>query len=129
MREWYGLDDPDLEGDERDVFEISTASAGGDQVAVNAIVDFVGNGGIGLHIHDDAATPGETTLEPLPDFSEQPFQTGIDVFMPGAGVPDGTITVANLPRGDADAPQTINVPNWASSTDAISVVFTDYPVD
>jgi pimeloyl-ACP methyl ester carboxylesterase len=129
MREWYAEDDPDLEGDERDLLEISTRRASGDEETVNAVVDFVGNGAIGLHIHDDEATPGETTLAPLPYFSEQPFQNGIDVFMPASDEPDGTITVVNIPRGDRDRPQTLNVPNWPSSRHSISVVFTDHPVD
>jgi pimeloyl-ACP methyl ester carboxylesterase len=132
MREWYANDDADLEGDERDVLEISTSGPGVEQEPVNAITDFMGNGTIGLHFHDDAATPGETTLEALPYFSEQPFQSGADVLMPAsasADEPDGTITITNHPRGETDRPQTLNVPNWPSSGHAISVVFTDYPVD
>jgi pimeloyl-ACP methyl ester carboxylesterase len=119
MREWYAA------GDNADVLEISVD--GGDPV--NAIVDFVGNGAIGLHIHDDAATPGETKLEPLPYFSEQPFQSGIDVYLPATPDGSGTITVTNLPRGDLDRPQTLNVPRWPSSEHTVSVVFTDWPVD
>ena len=129
MREWYAADDPDRPGDESDVLEIATTSATGGEEAVNAIVGHVGNGAIGLHIHDDAATPGVTTLAALPYFSTQPFQSGIDVVMPGADEPDGTISVTNLPRGDADRPQTLNVPNWASSRHSITVMFADYPVD
>ncbi|MEP1124762.1 MAG: hypothetical protein ABJH68_12830 [Ilumatobacter sp.] len=121
MREWYAVDDADLEGDERDVLEISTDGG----PVVDAIVDFVGNGAIGLHIHDDAATPGETTTTALPYFSEQPFQSGIDVFIPASADGSGTITVTNLPRGDTDDPQTLNVPNWPSSTHAISIVLND----
>ena len=41
----------------------------------------------------------------------------------------GTITITNVPRGDTSKPQTLNVPNWPSSTHAISVVFTDFPVE
>jgi pimeloyl-ACP methyl ester carboxylesterase len=129
MREWYAADDPDLPGDERDILEISTRSPSGDGSPVNAIVAFVENGAIGLHIHDDAATPAQTTLVALPYFSDQPFQSGIDVFMPAADTPDGTITVTNMPRGDTSRPQTLNVPNWPSSRHSISVIFTDYPVD
>jgi pimeloyl-ACP methyl ester carboxylesterase len=125
MREWYATDDPDLAGDERDVLEIST----GNEEPVNAVTDFVGNGGIGIHIHDDAATPGESTLAALPYFSEQPFQSGVDVFIPASANHDGTITVRNIPRGLTDKPQTLNVPNWPSSGHSISVVFTDYEVD
>ncbi len=124
MREWYAADDPDLAGDERDVLEVSTDGS----VPVDAITSFVGNGAIGLHIHDDAATPGESTLAALPYFSEQPFQSGIDVFMPASPEAEGTITVTNLPRGDRARPQTFNVPNWPSSTHSISLMFADHPV-
>jgi len=130
MQEWYAADDEDLPGDQRDVLEITTSSPGQPETeTVNAVVDHVGNGGIGIHIHDDAATPGRTTTAALPYFSEQPFQSGVDLFMPASAEGDGTITVINYPRGDRDNPQTINVPNWPSSRHAISVVFTDYPVD
>ena len=97
--------------------------------SVDAITETVGNGGIGIHIHDDAASPGETTLGPLPYFSEQPFQSGVDLFLPADPEGAGTITVTNLPRGDASRPQTLNVPPWPSSGHAISVIFTDWPVD
>jgi hypothetical protein len=107
------------------VLEISA----GDEGPVNVLADFVGNDAIGLHLHDDVATPAETTLAALPYFSTQPFQSGVDVFLPAADPSDSTITVRNIPRGDTDRPQTLNVPNWPSSTHSISVVFTDYPVD
>ena len=83
MREWYAVDDADLDGDQRDVLDISTDG----ERRSNALPPFVGNGAIGIHVHDDAATPGATTLVPLPYFSEQPFQSGVDVFMPAS--PDG----------------------------------------
>ena len=131
MREWYANDVGSVPGDQRDRLEISTRGPGIDEPPVNAITQSMGNGTIGLHFHDDAATPGESTLAPLPYFSSQPFQNGSDVFMPAsdAAEPDGTITVTNIPRGEADRAQTLNVPNWPSSLHAISVVFTDYPVD
>jgi pimeloyl-ACP methyl ester carboxylesterase len=131
MREWYANDDADLPGDQSDTLEISTHGPGVDTEPVQAITDAMGNGTIGLHFHDDAATPRETTLAALPYFSTQPFQNGADVYMPAstAAFPNGTITVTNVPRGDASKAQTLNVPNWPSSHHAISVVFTDYPVD
>ncbi len=63
-----------------------------------------------------------------PPSSEQRFQSGVDVFMPASADGSGTITVTNLPRGDASRPQTLNVPNWPSNTHAISLMFADYPV-
>lgn len=120
MREWHESTDPD-------VLEISTKSESGNQDPVNAIVPGVSNSNIALHIHDDVETPGETTLVGLPYFSKQPFQYGVDVVMPAADPPDGTITVRNIPRGDTDKPQILNIANWTSSKHAITVMFTDFP--
>lgn len=125
MREWYAVDDADLDGDQRDALLFSTD--GGEPV--DALAEFAGNSAIGIHVHDDAATPGVTTLQPLPYFFEQPFQSGVDVYLASSADGSGTITVENIPRGDTARPQVLNVANWPSSTHAISVVFTDYPVD
>ena len=118
MREWHAQGD-------RDVLQVDVD--GGEPV--DAIVDGVGNAGIGLHLHDDAATPGASSLGPLPYFSEQPFQYGVDVFLPASPDASGTITVTNLPRGDSARPQTLRMPNWPSDEHSISVVFADWPVD
>jgi pimeloyl-ACP methyl ester carboxylesterase len=122
MREWHAEAAADGGPD-----QLLLSVDGGEPV--DAVTDFVGNGGIGLHLHDDAATPGETTLGPLPYFADQPFQSGIDVFLPSSVDGSGTITVTNIPRGDTTDPQVLNVPNWPSTNHAISVVFTDWPVD
>jgi pimeloyl-ACP methyl ester carboxylesterase len=120
MREWT----PD------DVINVtSTSQSGGDQPMVNAVTDMTGAGSIGFYIHDDAATPKMTTRALLPYFSTQPFQTGVDVYMPAADPVDGTITITNLPRGDADKAQTINVPNWPSSKHTVMAFFSDFPQD
>jgi hypothetical protein len=129
MREWYSEDHAGSPGNDIDILEISTQSASGNQDPVNAIPSFVGNGAIALHVHDDAAAPEETTLQALPFFSSQPFQNGIDVYMPASNPPDGTITVTNIPRGDASKPQVLKFPNWPSSTDIITLLFSDFPQD
>lgn len=118
MREWYTSD----------VLSIETQSAAGNMVNANVITPDVANGSIALHIHDDAATPGETTLKPLPFFSSQPFQKSLDVYMPAAPEPNGVITLTNVPRGD-EAPQRLAFPNWASSGHFITVVYSDYAQD
>jgi hypothetical protein len=56
-----------------------------------------------------------------------PFQSGVDVYMPAATPPDGTITFTNFPRGDRMKPQVIRTPNWASNNHLISVMFSDFP--
>lgn len=130
MREWTSAD----------VLEVKETTPAGNQAPVNAITAQVGMpvatgmGGlafspIGLYLHDDKATPGMSSLAPLPYFSMQPFQSGVDVFLPAADPPTGTITLTNMPRGDTLKPQVLNVPNWPSSTHTIMVVFSDYPQD
>jgi pimeloyl-ACP methyl ester carboxylesterase len=128
MREWMPSD----------VLAIKTESEAGDQSEENVVTmdnvskttNVMGRSvgePIALYIHDDAATPGQTTLKKLPYFPDQFFQTGIDVFMPAADPANGTITITNQPRGDAEKPQTINVPNWSSTSHVITVVFSDFP--
>ena len=89
----------------------------------------IGNGSIGIHVHDDAATPGVSSLALLPFFPTQAFQTGKDVYMPATDPPTGTISFVNAPRGDVGRPQVINTPNWASSQVRMGVYFQEYVQD
>ena len=144
MREWYGDPNPAPMGggalgarardpNKMDALEISTSSPGANQPAVNIIAPRMTNGDIAIHIHDDAGSPGDSTLGELSKFLEPScllctaFQTTADVFMPAADPPTGTITFKNVPRGDSSKPQVLNVPNWASSGHLISLMFSDYP--
>lgn len=115
------------------MLEVSTRSDAGDTDAVNVIVDGVGVdggfGSLGIHLHDAEASPGDSTLAPLPWFSEQSFQTGVDVFMPASPTPDGTVTFENHFLGDAGRKQVIRAPNWASTEHLITVTFADYAQD
>lgn len=116
MREWLP----------EDVLEISTASESGDQEAKNVISEASTNR-IAIYLHDDAATPGESSLALLPWFPDQAFQTGVDIFMPASDTPNGTITIRNLPRGDASKPQLLRIPNWSSTNHNVSVLLSDFP--
>jgi pimeloyl-ACP methyl ester carboxylesterase len=127
MREWYATDVNDATGDQTDALNIGVKSASaGDIAPLNALQRFVGVDTIGVHIHDAAASPGDSMLSSLAYFSGQPFQSGVDLFMPATEPPDGTITITNIPRGDATKPQVLNVPNWASSGHTITLLFADY---
>jgi hypothetical protein len=124
MREWLG----------EDKLDVSTQSESGNQEAKNIITADVASAAnarppISIHIHDDAATPKESSLSPLDWFPMQAFQTGVDLFMPASETPNGTITVVNTPRGFTDKPQTVRVPNWASSKHSITVMLDDFPHD
>lgn len=115
---------------QNDILEITTTSAShGTEAAGNILTPATGNGSVGIHVHDDEATPGVSTLDLLPFFSSQPFQTGVDVFMPATDPPDGTISFANAPRGDTGNMQVINTANWASSGHRMGILFRDYDQD
>lgn len=118
------------ESGENDVLEIGTISPlWGDQPAVNILRPEMGNGDIGIHVHDTAERPAVTTGDLIAYFVGQPFQSGVDVYMPATSPPDGTISVVSSPRGDASRKQVLNVPNWASSKHRISLIFNDYIQD
>lgn len=113
-----------------DVLEVGTKSPGqGDEAPVHILENVTSNGNIGIHIHDVAPEDKVSSLDIIPFFDAQPFQTGIDVFMPATEPPDGTITFRNEPRGDASSPQVLNIPNWASEGHAISANLNDYVQD
>jgi pimeloyl-ACP methyl ester carboxylesterase len=118
MREWLASD----------VLEVSTKAAAGDQPVVNAITASGGAANsIAYYIHDAAASPGNSSLSALPYFSSQPFQYGVDVFIPAAEPPSGVITVRNLPRGEMSKPQVLHAPNWPSSNHLVMMLFDDFP--
>jgi pimeloyl-ACP methyl ester carboxylesterase len=115
----------------RDNLDVQTYSGSGIQPPVNALSRLTANTIAGIHIHDDAATPRQTTQNPLPYFSTQAFQTGVDIYMPAApGGPNGILRFENNPRGDAARKQTINALNWPSQgqdgTHGIIVEFYDF---
>lgn len=123
--EWWGN-----RGESNDVLEIATTSPEwGDQDPVNIIDPAIGDRRIGIHVHDDEATPAVSSLEPLPFFPDQPFQWGVDVYMPASNPADGVISVVSTPRGDQDHLQIINVPNRASDQHRTTLIFNDYIQD
>jgi pimeloyl-ACP methyl ester carboxylesterase len=108
-------------GARNDTLQIST----GGQPAVNVFQNVTADV-IGIHVHDNRQTPGVSSLALLDYFRSQAFQTGVDVYLPAANPPTGTISVANAPRGDTGRLQRLNVANWPSSTDKVSAEFNDY---
>lgn len=115
---------------QNDVLEIATTSPSrGDQPPVDALAKVTSNSVIGIHVHDAAVSPGDSTLDLLPFFPTQAFQTGVDVFMPASEPADGTVSFVNASRGDFTRLQTINIPNWRSSEHRATVTFNDFVQD
>ena len=84
---------------------------------------------IGLFIYDKSADGVNNLTQPIPYYHAITFMSGIDFYMPAADPPDGTISLVVTPRWGGGKTQVINVPNWASSGHAISVVVNDYVQD
>jgi pimeloyl-ACP methyl ester carboxylesterase len=80
----------------------------------------------GVLVYDEGADGVSNPTVPIPSFFALPFLTGVDLFIPGATPPNGTIPVVLTPRGGGGSTQVINVRNWASSTEVVTVQFHDY---
>jgi pimeloyl-ACP methyl ester carboxylesterase len=122
MREWYG---PGMDVKPADKLQVQVKTPQGDVDVPEVVTAHMAFNRIAVYLHDDKATPKKTTLEPLPYFPMQAFQTGYDVYMPASDPPDGTITVTNYPRGESKA-QVLRFPNWASDKHTIMVGFADF---
>jgi len=82
---------------------------------------------VAMFVCDQGSDTESDPEAPIPEFAALTFFTGVDLYLPGAYPPDGTIRLTLIPRGAAGLMQVINVPNWASSeVRRISVQFNDY---
>lgn len=74
----------------------------------------------------DRGMDGRSDLSrPDPVYSQLPFVTGVDLFAPAAIPATGKTTVELRSRGSAET-RTVNLPNWASATDIVTVQLRDF---
>lgn len=59
-------------------------------------------------------------------FSVLAFLTGVDLYLPASADASGTIAVKETVRSSGGKTRTINVPNWPSDQNGVSVYFKDY---
>jgi Lipase C-terminal domain/Lipase (class 2) len=64
---------------------------------------------------------------PDPAFSRLPFLTGVDVFVPAARPPTGTVSVSLRSRGGGPV-RALNFPNFPSTVDGAVLQFNDFEV-
>jgi Lipase C-terminal domain/AF_1763-like, C-terminal domain/Lipase (class 2) len=75
----------------------------------------------------DVGLDGRTDLTgPIPFFFGQPFITGADVRVSASAGGAGRVSLVSRQRGGTSRRDVLNVPNWPSTTDSISVQFNDY---
>lgn len=73
--------------------------------------------------NSDGVSDTSASLSP---FSSIGFLTGVDNYMPASADHSGKIAVTESMRGKKRHEETINVPNWPSGGDTVSVFFRDY---
>jgi pimeloyl-ACP methyl ester carboxylesterase len=81
------------------------------------------NGPTGIWIFDNNSDKQSVLYPPDPFYHAQPFQTGIDYYIP-AEPPSESINVTIFDR--SGGVQTIKVPNWKSSEHRVILQFNDY---
>ena len=75
----------------------------------------------------DAGSNGVTDLTaPLPTLFALPFITGMDVYIPAATPPNDVVSVRMTARAGDGRPEVVNVPNWASSQNHVTIQFRDF---
>jgi hypothetical protein len=74
----------------------------------------------------DRNRDGQTDLsEPDPVLSQLPFIQGADVYIPASSPPDKTVSFQLISRGGGPV-RTLNVPSWDSTTDGVTVQWSDF---
>jgi pimeloyl-ACP methyl ester carboxylesterase len=74
----------------------------------------------------DRNRDGQTDLSsPDPVLSSLPFIQGGDVYVPASSPPDGTASWQLISRGGGPV-RTLDVPNWDSSTDGVTLQWNDF---
>jgi pimeloyl-ACP methyl ester carboxylesterase len=86
-------------------------------------------GVIGIFAYDRYLNGLTNVSAPIPTFFAVGFMTGVDIYMPAADPPNGTISLVLTPRGGGGNTQVINMLNWASLNHSVSAPFNDYLQD
>ena len=74
----------------------------------------------------DRENKKETNLsEPDPVLSQLPFIQGADVYIPASPTHNGTVSFQLVSRSGGGL-RTLNVPNWESTTDGVSIQWRDF---
>jgi pimeloyl-ACP methyl ester carboxylesterase len=112
-KEWWGD-----QGADGDSLEINGESI------LNEATSPRSNRTIGIFVHDDGTDGVSDLSEPVAPFGVN-FLTGVDLHIPAADPPDGTVGVVATPRL-GDGTESVCIPNWPSSTDRSSIQMSSY---
>jgi pimeloyl-ACP methyl ester carboxylesterase len=107
------------QGAESDVLAVNGTNV------VNAATAPIAKRVIGMFAFDVGSDGVSNTTVPHPVLFSLPFLSGVDLFMPAATPPSGKVTVALRSRGTGRT-RRVTFPNFASSTDSVSVGLNDF---
>ncbi len=79
-----------------------------------------------IFAYDKGADGISDISQPIALFATISFLTGVDLYIPGANPPNRAVPIVLTPRGGGGKEQVINIPNWLSTIDRISVQFNDF---
>jgi pimeloyl-ACP methyl ester carboxylesterase len=107
------------QGAESDVLQVNGTNV------LNAATAPISKRVIGMFAFDTGSDGVSNVTTPHPVFFSLPFLSGVDLFLPAAAPPVGKVSVALRSRGAA-ATRVVNVPNFPSSTDSLTVNLDDF---
>jgi pimeloyl-ACP methyl ester carboxylesterase len=107
------------QGAESDVLNINGTGV------VNAATAPINKRVIGMFAFDTGSDGVSNVSVPHPVFFSLPFLSGVDLFLPAAAPPTGKVSVALKSRGSGPT-RVVNVPNFPSSTDSVTVNLNDF---
>lgn len=93
------------------------------QELISASAILAQNATIGLYIYDAGSDGQSDVSQGIADFASIPFVNGLDLFLPAMTIAPATISVVLEGRQNGGVIQQINVPNWSSATEKITVHF------
>ncbi|MGP4028682.1 alpha/beta fold hydrolase [Actinomadura sp. 3N407] len=114
-KEWWG--DQGTDGD--------TLTINGTDV-LNATTAPRGKGAIGLFAYDWKSDRNTDTSVSVGLFPALPFMSGVDIFMPAADPPAGSVVLETRQRAGDGRTARMVVPDWPSDVNTVTVFFDDY---
>jgi len=107
------------QGSENDVLTVNGTNV------INAATSPISHRTNAMFAFDQGSDGQSDVSAPIPVFFGIPFVSAVDLFIPAASPPSGTVRVALTSRGSGPARE-VNFPNYPSSNNTISVQLNDF---
>ena len=107
------------QGSENDVLTVNGTNV------INAATSPISHRTNAMFAFDQGSDGVSDTSSPIPVFFGLPFLSAVDLFIPGASPPNGTVRVALTSRG-SDPSREVSFPNYASSNNTVTVQLNDF---